>query len=244
MTYEELVDTVEREAGALADALGAGAADARVATCPDWDVHALAKHIGEFTGFWTHVVCEATGRPKTPFEPQPPGEPTAMAAWYRDLARHLVTQLRATTAEQPSWTWVPNEQHVGFIARRCANEIAVHRFDAESARGTPAPLTPDSAAECVAEIPTFGPGWDDYSPQGSGARLHLCATDSDHEFLLTLAPGGLELTHQHVEDADLALRGTMSDLLLVVYDRAPLGPVERIGAETTLDSWYKEFHFG
>ena len=244
MTYAEWVDIVEREAGALADALAGGPAEARVATCPDWEIRTLAHHIGEFTCFWTHVVCEATGRDKTPYEPKPPNEPAAMAEWYRRLAGHLVAELRATTADQPSWTWVPTEQHVGFIARRCANEIAVHRFDAESARGTPAPLTPESAAECLEEIPSLGAGWDEYVPEGSGRRLHLCATDSGHEYVLTLDPAGLRLTREHVEDADLTLRGAMSDLLLIVYDRAPLGEVEHAGDDAVLDGWYKEFHFG
>lgn len=244
MTYDAHVDTVEREAGALADALGAGPPDARVATCPDWTVRDLARHVGEFTCFWTHVVCEATGRPKTPYDPEPPGEPAGIEQWYRELARHLVAALRATNAEQPSWTWVPTHQHVGFIARRCANEIVVHRFDAESARGACAALDPDAAAECVEEIPSLGAGWDEYVPRGRGQRLHLCATDSGHEFVFTMTPQGLELTREHVEDADLTLRGTMSDLLLVVYDRAPLGTVERTGDEATLDAWYQEFHFG
>src|SRR2546430_17466248 len=31
----------------------------------------LTKHLGEFACFWTHVLCEGTGRAKTPF-PDPP----------------------------------------------------------------------------------------------------------------------------------------------------------------------------
>ena len=71
MHYEEHLEAVEREAGALAVALAAGPIDARVPTCPDWTVADLADHVGGFTGFWTHVVCEGTGRPKTEFASRP-----------------------------------------------------------------------------------------------------------------------------------------------------------------------------
>ena len=42
----------------------------------------------------------------------------------------------------------------------------------------------------------------------------------------------------------LALRGAVSDLELLLYDRPPIGPVERFGQEAVLDAWYRAFHFG
>ena len=247
MSYDELVVAVEREAAAIADALGSGPSDAAVATCPGWDIHTLATHLGEFTALWTHVVCEATSREKTDYQPTPPREPESLADWYRGLSDHLVIGLRGTTGDQPAWTWVPSRQHVGFIARRCANELGVHRFDAQSARGACAPIEAALAAECVLEIPDLLEGWaqrGDYRHEGSGRRLHLCPTDSAHELTLTLSPGRLEMDRGHTENADLVLRGTTSDLTLVVFDRRPLRPTERAGDPSVLAAWYEEFHFG
>ena len=248
MTYDDLVDAVEREATALSDAFRAGPGDAAVPTCPDWDLQALAHHVGEFTGLWTHVACEATGRDKPPYEPAPSGDPEELAAWYDALAAGLVDVLRSTTGDHRAWTWVPSKQNVGFIARRSANELVMHRFDAQSARGTCAPIEAGLAAECVLEIPDLLEGWaqqGDYRHEGSGRRLHLCPTDAtEHELTLTLAPGQLDLGHGHTDGADLVLRGAMSDLALVAFDRPPLGPVERVGDEGVLAGWYEEFHFG
>ena len=247
LSYDELVAAVEREATAIADAFGSGPDDAAVPTCPAWDVHALARHVGEFTALWTHVVCEATGRDKTPYEPDLPRDPAALAGWYGALAAHLVDALRGTTADQPAWTWVPSQQHVGFIARRCANELAMHRIDAQSARGPAAPIEAGLAAECVLEVPDLLEGWalqSDYRHEGSGRSLHLCPTDSDHELVLTLAPERLEVGHGHTDSADLVLRGATSDLALVAFDRPPLRAVERSGDERVLAAWYEEFHFG
>ena len=41
----------------------------RAGRCAD-----LAVHVGEFCGFWSHVLCEGTGRPKTPFPDPPDGD--------------------------------------------------------------------------------------------------------------------------------------------------------------------------
>ena len=245
--YGDLVGAVEREAQSIAVALRSGPSDAPVPTCPAWDVRTLARHLGEFTALWTHVVCEATGRDKTPYEADPPGDGAALGDWYETLAGHLVATLRATDADQPAWTWVPSQQRVGFIARRCANELAVHRVDAESARGTSAPIDADLAASCILEIPDLLEGWEqdsDYRHEGSGRRLHLCPTDSDHELVLTMASGRLDITSEHCDDADLTLRGATSDLTLVAFDRPPLGVVDRTGDPAVLAAWYREFHFG
>ena len=247
MSYEELVAAVEREAAAITETLGSGPDDAPVPTCPDWDVHALARHVGEFTVFWAHVVSEATGRPKIPYDATPPRDPASLPDWYSPLADDLVAGLAATSADHPAWTWVPSQQRIGFIARRCANELAVHRYDAEAARGRPHPIEPSLAAECVLEIPLLLEGWaqqTDFTHEGSGRSLHLCPTDSANELLLTLAADDLEIDRRHSDEADLTLRGTTSDLALVLFDRPPLGAVERVGDDSVLGAWYREFHFG
>ena len=78
--------------------------------------------------------------------------------------------------------------------------------------------------------------------QASGETLHLHATDSGDEWLLTLEPGRIEVAREHAK-ADLALRGAVSDLELVLYQRPPVAGVERFGDERVLDAWYREFKF-
>ena len=65
--YDEHVDAVERETAALAAAFGAAPLEARVPTCPDWSLRDLAEHVAQVTAFWTHILCEGMGRPKTPY---------------------------------------------------------------------------------------------------------------------------------------------------------------------------------
>ena len=77
--YDALVAAVRAETGMLLFALEGGASDDQVPTCPGWTVADLAVHVGNFSGFWSHVLCEATGRPKTVLAEPPEGDATV--AW-------------------------------------------------------------------------------------------------------------------------------------------------------------------
>src|SRR5260370_96172 len=81
---------------------------------------ALAGHVGGFAGFWTHVLCEGAGRPKTPFPDRPSG--AAAGDWFAELAGQLLAELRASRADASVWTWSPDDQSAGFVARRAAHE--------------------------------------------------------------------------------------------------------------------------
>ncbi|HMC42437.1 MAG TPA: maleylpyruvate isomerase N-terminal domain-containing protein, partial [Acidimicrobiales bacterium] len=103
MEYSDHVVAVGREIAVISDALRGGPLDVRVPTCPDWTLADLTRHLGEFTGFWTHVLCEGTGTEKTPYRDPPPGND--LAPWFAEVAPHLVTMLQATPPHTQVWTW-------------------------------------------------------------------------------------------------------------------------------------------
>jgi uncharacterized protein (TIGR03083 family) len=240
MDYVDHVAAVERETAALAAALRAGDMDAQVPTCPEWKLADLAHHVGGVAGFWTHALCEGTGRAKTPFDEHPPDG--AAAEWFEQVAGHLVAELRAAPPETEVRTWVPGDQTAAFVGRRMAHEMAVHRFDAQSAVGAPAPIESALAADGIEEIFVMVDAWPD-AGRGTGETLHLHGADRDDEWLIAMNPDGLDVCHEHAK-GDLALRGNVGDLELVLYDRPPLGTVERFGNESVLDAWHRVFKFG
>ena len=79
--------------------------------------------------------------------------------------------------------------------------------------------------------------------RGEGETLHLHGTDRGDEWVLMLGVEGLTVGRSHAK-ADLALRGAVSDLELVLYHRPPVGPVEQFGDDGVLDAWYRVFTFG
>ena len=72
--------------------------------------------------------------------------------------------------------------------------------------------------------------------------MHLHCTDGDGEWLLRLTPDGLEVEAIHAK-GDVAVRGTASDLLLVMMRRRPPDAVEVLGDRAVLDGFLDQARF-
>jgi len=242
--YAEHVEALERETAAFAKALMRADADAHVPTCPEWTVRDLAKHHGTGMGFWTHVLCEGTGRPKPEIQEEPGPAP---ALWFTQIAGLLIAELKATSPDTEVWTWSPDDHSAGFAARRITHETAVHRYDAQTAAGKTEPIDASLAADGIEEIFEMVSHWPDVNEEaekvtGEGQTLHLHSAEGN-EWLIAMNPDRLEVSREHAK-GDLALKGAVSDLELLLYDRPPVGEVERFGDEAVLDAWYRVFKFG
>lgn len=246
MDFEHLRSAVDREATDLVAALRAGDIDAKVPTCPAWTLVDLATHVGQFCAVWTHVLCEAAERPKTPYDDPPIGaDADWFAGWVEAQAGYLSEALSSTTADAPAWTWDPSDNTARFIARRSAHELAVHRFDVQTTRGTPHPIEGRLAVDGIEEIFAMIRAWRAQGQDigaGDGETLHLHTTDPDAEWTVTLTSDGPTVERTHTK-GQLALRGAASDLELVLYDRPPIGALEQFGDEVVLAAWKQAFHF-
>jgi uncharacterized protein (TIGR03083 family) len=240
MDYAEHVDAAVAGTQAMVAAFRQAPPDAKVPSCPDWTVADLAEHAGGFTGFWAHVLCEGTGRPKPAVPEYQPG--SSLADWYEELAAILASELRATPPETTVWTWA-DDKSARFVARRCAHELAIHRYDAQLAAGAPQPIDAAVAADGIDEIFYMVHAAPERAGRGNGETLHLHGTDRGDEWLLTLEADGLQVEHRHAK-GDLALRGAVSDLELLLYQRPTIGDVERLGDENVLGAWQRVFTFG
>ena len=238
MEYAEHITAAERETGAFARVLMKGDTGAQVPTCPDWTLLDLAKHVGGVMGFWSHVLAEGMGRPKPEILDEPGPAP---AMWFTTIASALVGELKAARADTEVYTWNPKDHSAAFAARRMAHETAVHRFDAQMAIGSPQPIDPELAADGIEEIFVMVEAWPE-SGRGEGQTLHLHSAEGN-EWLIAMNADGLEVRREHAK-GDLALKGAVSDLELLLYGRPPVGEVERFGDDAVLDAWYRVFKFG
>jgi uncharacterized protein (TIGR03083 family) len=239
MDYQQHVEAVRREIDSLNRALGDGAIDAPVPSCPEWTLADLTLHVGQFAGWWTHILCEGTGRPRPESSEPPAGN--GRVDWCATALADLLGELEETPPDTSVWTWSPDDKTARFPARRSAHELAVHRFDAQLARGTQQPIEVELATDGIDEIFVMiahrGP-----SPDGAGESIHLHATDCDAEWMLIFGEAGIEVRHAH-EKGDAAVRGAVSDLELLLYQRPTIGPVERFGDERPLELFYRAFTF-
>ena len=246
MDHSSFVDAVRTEAGALTFSLEAGEMDDLVPTCEGWEVRDLAVHIGQFCGFWSHVLSEGTDRPKTPL-PDPPND-EGLVPWVADACADLIDRLEATPASTPVWTWFDADHSAAFVARRCAHELAVHRFDAQSSRGICTPIPSELAADGIDEIFDVLLAAREQSAAGSGRVLALRSAELGTEWSATLGHDRVDVTRRTDDErtegaGDLVVSGTTSDLELTLYHRPTLSPVDVHGDYTVLEEWHRRFTF-
>lgn len=247
MEHADHIAATARELDALLEAVGAGPLVATVPTCPGWTVADLVDHVSWFATRWSDRL-RGTHEADTPETKAPDGaDAAARVEWLRSLGDELLTLLRATEADTHVWTWRQPDQTAAFVSRRCAHELAVHRYDAQSARGTCAPIDAVLAIDGIDELLDVLSTIAYEAGAGAGETLHLHGTDDDldlpAEWLLVLGADGLEVSREHAK-GDMAVRAAVSDLELLLVGRPPLGPVQRFGDESVLDDvWARAFSF-
>jgi uncharacterized protein (TIGR03083 family) len=236
MEHEEFVGVIRRESVALADALrdDGGDPSTPVPACPGWTITKLVKHTGTAQR-WACAIVEA--RATEPVSPKsldlglPTDADTAtLADWIAAGGAHLADVLDAVDPGLRVWSWAGDDR-AGFWSRRMAHETAMHRWDAQDARGTAEPIDGDLALDGIQErfdnlSATTARGG--AAMTGSGETVHLHCTDREGEWLVRLGPDGAEVSRGHAK-GDVAARGSASDLLLMVYGRVPADAVEVFG---------------
>lgn len=229
MDRKKLLTAVEREGQALLTAAGSDPS-AQVEHCPNWDAQALIDHLGNVWSFMATQIEAAN--PERPTRPDEDGAPAA-----QHLAR-LVQLLSTTDPSTPCWNWCPDDtRNVGWVLRRMAHENAVHRWDAENAKGEATGIETELARDGVDEILDVAWRYQNKGPVTGypTETLHLHQTDGDGEWLLSAINDQLVVSREHAK-GDAAVRGTASDLVLLVWGRRQ-PDVEVFGEETVVDAW-------
>jgi uncharacterized protein (TIGR03083 family) len=240
MDIEQQIARIRAEGEALALAADAGPFAARVPGCPDWDVEALVRHTGDVHRWATTIVRDRVQeRLRRDFEG--PAGREALLEWYREGCRALVETLEAASPGDDFWFWGPAPNALAFWARRQANETAVHRCDAESARGPITPLATVDAADALDEW--FGLAVRRAkAPEGQGRILRLVATDTPAVCNAVLGER-IELLTAMRGSGACELRGTASDLFLWSMNRQGTERLTVSGDESLLRVWADNVRF-
>ncbi|MGH9027003.1 MAG: maleylpyruvate isomerase family mycothiol-dependent enzyme [Acidimicrobiia bacterium] len=241
LSFDRYLEYVRTNSVRLAEAAGNAGLDAAVPTCADWNVEQLVRHASRPLQ-WAAANVKAGGTMVQPADlERAPKGPEALP-WFRAAADDCVAVLEAAGPDAPAWGWA-DDHHAAFWARRMAHEMAVHRYDAESAAGERRPIDGELAVDGIDEflsLMAFHPAGG--AAVGAGETIHLHCTDREGEWLLRRDAERLQVTRAHAK-GDVAARGTASDLLLMLESRLPVTAVACFGDASLLERWQDEVSF-
>jgi uncharacterized protein (TIGR03083 family) len=216
MEYEGFVENVRLDGDRLAN-VAAGDLATPIPSCPGWTVRDLVAHIAQV--YEHKIECTRLGHAPDPWPPDWPDADQPLG-WYRDAHARLLAMFGESDAATPSATWWPADQTVGFWARRMAHETAVHRVDAELARGEATPIDAELATDGVDEILRImleGDWNDDPDDAATGQRVSI--ETGGRAWDVVLDRGAMTVSDGDGR-SDARLSGAPSDVLLWLWGRA------------------------
>ncbi len=210
-----LLDELRADRSRLAD-LPASCLAAPVAACPGWDVTALLVHLSRIHR-WASARVSADVGMEVPF-PARPDAGVDVVRWTLDGLDELIGTLSTLDLDAQCGSFVGTVARRWWL-RRQAVETALHRWDAQDAAGVdPDPTGPEVAAIGVTEWCELQEmRWPTLTSDLTGT-IHLHSTDGPGEWLIEARPGSFTWSEGH-HKGDVAVRGTRSDLLLLLWAR-------------------------
>jgi uncharacterized protein (TIGR03083 family) len=203
-----------------------------------WTVASVVGHTGwVFRYAALSLTSDPDDRPTRSSVPEPPPGDEVID-WFAEGREQILDVADGTDLDalRPTFT---GPQPGSWWLRRLGHEVAVHRWDAESAITSPEPIEGRQAKDGIDEVlEVFAPQRMQFATlAGSGETIHLHATDiDDGEWMMTLEPETVSWTHAHGK-GDVAARGPVSDLMLLLWSRIPASRLEVFGDASLIDRW-------
>lgn len=191
---------------------------AAVPGCPGWRVEDLVRHTASV--YLQKAETIRTGA--TPSGTWPPPELARLEPVHalKQCYARLVDQFDAHQPSDPSFTWVKDDQTVGFWIRRLTHETSIHRHDLEASMGTPRPIAPDLAVDGIDEVLTVMLVRSRPDDAATGSTLTL--RSAGLAWTLAIGADVVTLERQVSDRADAQISGRPAELLLWLWGRAPL----------------------
>jgi uncharacterized protein (TIGR03083 family) len=239
MNVDEEIARIRSEGEVLAEAAASGPLHARVPGCPDWDVEMLVRHIGDVHR-WAATIVRDRVPERLQRDFAGPPDRHALLAWYREGCHELVEALEHASEDDVFWFWGPAPNARAFWARRQANETAVHRCDAESARGSITPLSASDAIDALDEWLVLATRRAS-APNGGGRIVRLVPTDGPGTWSVIFGER-VELTSDRGR-GHCEVRGTASDVYLWSMNRRGTEGLTVSGDDSLLKVWAETLRF-
>lgn len=242
LSLEDHLDALVRSGATLREAAAAAGLDAKVPTCPGWDVIELVTHQG-----MVHRWASANLRGDTDVDTSASQAEGKAAAdplrWYSNGLAALVDTLRATAEDAQAMVFLKDAPPPRrFWARRQAHETTIHSVDAMSAvhgrspRAADVDIDPLLAADGIDELLTG------FITRGRG-RLHSAepytvlvrTDDTGHAWTVRISEGPIVTTPGEAGRSDVVFSGSAVQVYLSLWNRA--SEIATEGRADVVDQW-------
>jgi uncharacterized protein (TIGR03083 family) len=242
LSLDDHLAALIRGGAALREAAATAGLDAKVPTCPTWDVRKLVAHQG-----MVHRWAAANLRGETDHDTAASQAEARAAAdllgWYSAGLAALVDTVRATAEDANAMVFLNDAPPPRrFWTRRQAHETTIHSVDAIAAAlgrwptATDVDIDPALAADGIDELLTG------FITRGKG-RLHAAepyillvrTDDTGHAWTVRISDGPIVTMPGGNERPDMMFSGTAVQLYLSLWNRAD--EITTDGRPDVLDQW-------
>ncbi|MFI5662413.1 maleylpyruvate isomerase family mycothiol-dependent enzyme [Streptomyces sp. NPDC051684] len=230
MQIAEHIRMVDDEGRLLAAVAEEAGVDAKVSTCPGWEIRDLLRHQGAVHRWATSYVADGLLKPQR-MEDRSDLDGDALFAWYREGHRRLVDTLTEARPDVECWAFLPAPSPLAFWARRQAHETTVHRVDAESALSRigghePTAITPEFAVDGIDELLTGFHARERSRVRSDVPRtLRVRAVDTDAVWTVRITRDPPAAERGDTGEAECELSGGAARLYLALWNRLPFPEV-------------------
>lgn len=230
LTGADFVAALRDENRRFALAAERAGGDAVVASCPGWSIDDLVFHMVKVQNMFHGMLTVPQAQsPKDLARVERAPDSAGLVEQFRSGAQRLESLLAGLDDTARVWTFTGGDT-AAWVKRRQAQEVLVHRFDAEAAGGAVSAADAGLCADGIDELlHVFLPrmGGDKLQMAGS---VHLHCTDTDGEWMITSSVDGPVVSREHAK-GDVALRGPAQLLLQVMWRRVAVDDAVGSGAE-------------
>ncbi|TQL75287.1 uncharacterized protein (TIGR03083 family) [Stackebrandtia endophytica] len=241
----EHIDALRREGALLAEVADEVGIHAPVPTCPNWTIRDLLWHTGTVHR-WARTIVEQR-RTEEPAETEmariagPIPDDALLVEWYRESHAQLVRTLSNAPPDLACWQFLNAASPLEFWTRRQAHETAIHRVDAESARGDEiSPVGEQFASDGIDElVKGFHSRKKSRVRSATNRILRLRATDEPigRDWYLHISPEPLATTHAPYGTVDCTLSGPVELIYLALWNRCRVDDLTVDGDATLVKLW-------
>lgn len=255
LSFERYCTEIVIQSELLASAIADRDLSVPVPSCPGWTVNQLVRHLGGGQRWAAEVVrTRASSPPSDDHFRDLSGyvdeDPAELASWLVEGSNELADALREAGPDAQMWAPLTVDQPALFFARRFTHETVMHRADGTLPLDIEYTVSTDVGLDTLAEWMELEalPIMFEFKPEkrellAPGRTIHLHATDAPAEWVVDLTGEEIVAREGH-EKCAVAMRGSLVDLLLVLYGRRDVSAVDVLGDAELLDYWLKRVTFG